>query len=168
MLSHALVMRVLFGLLLVNEAIVLLRSTPEEKKQIIYPRFMPVPVLLLLAPFAYALPLPPWLGWSVASLQGFGLLLEVYSEIQLMRARSFSIVPRSPAEPQVKGSYRFLENPIYLGMLIQFIAWGAINPVAWIGALLNYEGLRKMVRAERAHLAGLKFEHRGVDSFLWN
>jgi protein-S-isoprenylcysteine O-methyltransferase Ste14 len=168
-MSPVLVMRVLFGLLLVNEAVVFLRSSADEKKQIIYPRWMPLPMLLLLAPFAWSLAfLPTALGWCLAALQGLGLALEVRSELQLMRARSFSIVPRSPAQPQVKGSYRFLENPIYVGMLLQLLAWGAIMPLAWVGAALNYEALRKMVRAERAHLKTLGFEHRGVDSFLWS
>jgi protein-S-isoprenylcysteine O-methyltransferase Ste14 len=166
-MTHVLVMRVLFGLFLVNEMIVVVGSTPEEKAQIIYPRFMPLPVLLLLLPFAWAVALPPWIGWGLALIQAGGLGLEVASEIQLSRARAFSIVPGSPAKLQQAGSYRFLENPIYVGMILQMVAWSVLMPVAFIGALLNYEGLRRMVRAERAHLAASNLEHRGIDRVLW-
>jgi protein-S-isoprenylcysteine O-methyltransferase Ste14 len=167
-MSHVIVMRILFGLFLLNEVVVLLRSSAEEKKQIIYPRYMPLPVLLLFAPFVYAIHVPVWIGWVMASVQSVGLLLEVSSEIQLARARSFSIVPRSPSEPQIAGFYRYLENPIYVGIVLQLVAWGALMPLALVGALLSYEGFRRMVKAERAHLATLDFRHRGVDSILWN
>jgi protein-S-isoprenylcysteine O-methyltransferase Ste14 len=168
-MSPALVMRILFGLFLVNELVVFVRSSEDEKKHIIYPRWMPLPMLLLLIPFAWSLPfIPVTVAWGLVALQAIGFVLELGSEIQLMRARSFSIVVQSPSQPQRAGSYRFLENPIYVGLLLQLIAWGALMPVAWLGAALMYEGLRKMVRAERAHLKTLDFEHRGVDSFLWN
>ena len=161
------VMRVLFGLFLVNEMVVVLRSTPEEKAQIIYPRFFPLPVLLLLLPFFWAVSLPSWLGWTLAILQAIGLLLEGAAEIQLARAKAFSIVPRQASEVEHTGLYRFLEHPIYLGLLLQMIAWGVLMPVALIGALLSYEGLRRMIRAERAHLAESNLKHRGIDSALW-
>lgn len=165
--TPVLVMRVLFGLFLLNEMIVVLRSTPEEKAQIIYPRFFPLPVLLMLLPFFWALSLPSWLGWTLALLQAIGLLLEVASEIQLARAKAFSIVPRQASELEQTGIYRFLEHPIYLGLLLQMIVWSVLMPVALLGALLSYEGLRRMIRAERAHLAASNLKHRGIDSVLW-
>lgn len=168
-MSPVLVMRLLFGLFLVNEMVVFARSTADEKKHIIYPRWMPLPILLLLVPFFWSLRfIPSTAAWVLAGAQGLGLVLEILSEVQLYRARSFSIVVRSPSKPQTAGSYRLLENPIYVGLLVQLMVWGALMPVAWLGAALMYEGLRKMVRAERAHLKTLDFEHRGVDSFLWN
>lgn len=54
------------------------------------------------------------------------------------------------------------------GIQLQIAGWGMWMPVSLPCVLLQHEALRRMVRAERATLASLGAEHRGLDSFLWN
>jgi protein-S-isoprenylcysteine O-methyltransferase Ste14 len=162
------VSRILFVCLLINEAVVMGRTPPEERKRIIMPRVMPLPALLLLAPFFFALELPGGWGWLAVFVQALGLGMEIAGEIQLLRARSFSVSANLPAQPQTTGLYRRLENPIYVGILLQLIAWSAWMPVAVVSVALLLESFRRMVREERKYLAQLEVAHRGADSFLWN
>ncbi|WPB79214.1 hypothetical protein KYC5002_08655 [Archangium violaceum] len=162
------VSRVLFVCLLINEAVVLARTPPEERKRVIMPRAMPLPVLLLLAPFFFALELPGGWGWWAAFVQALGLGMEIAGELQLARAQSFSMSANLPAQPQTTGLYRRLENPIYVAILLQLLAWAAWMPVAFIAVAMQLESFRRMVREERKYLARLAVSHRGADSFLWN
>ncbi|HYO70600.1 MAG TPA: methyltransferase [Archangium sp.] len=162
------VSRVLFVCFLINEAIVLARTPPEERQRVIMPRAMPLPVLLLLAPFFFALELPGGWGWLAAIVQALGLGLEIAGEVQLARAQSFSMSANVPARPQTTGLYRRLENPIYLGILLQLLAWAVWMPVVFLAVALQLESFRRMVREERKYLAQLAVSHRGADSFLWS
>jgi protein-S-isoprenylcysteine O-methyltransferase Ste14 len=94
--------------------------------------------------------------------------MELAGELQLMRAQSFSVSANLPARPQTTGLYRGLENPIYVGILLQMTAWSLWMPVMLIAVALQVESFRRMVREEREYLARLGVAHRGVDSFLWN
>jgi protein-S-isoprenylcysteine O-methyltransferase Ste14 len=167
-MSYLTISRILFICLLVNEIIVMIRSTPDERKNAPIPRFMPLPVLTLFIPLFFALDLPAWLGLTAVIVQAAGFLLELAGEVQLTRARSFSVAPLVPAQPQASGLYRFLENPIYLGILLQFIAWSMWMPLTLIAAVFQYEAFRRGVNAERAELARANFTLRKVDSVLWN
>jgi protein-S-isoprenylcysteine O-methyltransferase Ste14 len=167
-MSYLTVSRILFVALLINEVIVMIRSTPEERKNAPFPRLMPLPILLLFLPLFFALDLPEWLALLVVIVQGAGLLLEIAGEVQLSRAQAFSVAPRAPSQPQADGLYAFLENPIYVGILLQFVAWSVWMPLALIAAAFQYEAFRRGVRAERAELAAVNFTLRKLDSFLWN
>jgi protein-S-isoprenylcysteine O-methyltransferase Ste14 len=162
------VARILFALWMINEAFVVIRSTPEERALIKLPRFGPLAILVLFIPLFLAIDYPTWVSWGLVALQALGLGLEVAGEYQLTRAKSFSIAAGTPDQFQTRGLYRFFENPIYVGILIQLLAWSVWMPLVFIGLLLNYEQLRHMVAGERAHLATNNFVHRGIDSILWN
>ena len=162
------VARILFAVWMVNEAFVVIRSTPEERALITLPRFGPLAILVLFIPLFFAIDYQLWVGWGLVILQALGLTLELAGEVQLTQAKSFSIAADTPEQFQTRGLYRFLENPIYVGLLIQLLAWSVWLPLVFIGLLLNYEHLRRMVAGERAHLATNNFVHRGIDSILWN
>lgn len=167
-MSPLTVARILFAVWMLNEAFVVIRSTPEERAHIKLPRFGPLAVLVLFIPLFFAIDYPVWLGWGLVILQAVGLGLELGGEFQLMRAKSFSVVADTPDQFQTRGLYRFFENPIYVGILVQLFAWSVWMPLVFIGVWLNYELLRQMVAGERAHLATNNFVHRGIDSVLWN
>ena len=167
-MSYLTVARILFVCLMVNEIIVMLRSTPEERKNAPFPRFMPLPVLFLFLPLFIVLDLPAWLGLIAVTVQAIGFALELAGEVQLARAGAFSVAPLVPAEPQSNGLYRFLENPIYVGILLQFIGWSLWMPLTFISVALQYEAFRRGVTAERTELARANFMLRKVDSRLWN
>lgn len=160
--------RILYALLIINEIVILSRSSAEERSRILYPRFMPLPLILILLPFVIAIELPDWLGLIIVILQGIGLALEIVSEIQLLRAKSFSVNTDDATIPQVNRMYRWLENPIYIGILIHIIGWAAWMPVAYIAVILQYDAFRRSVREERKHLAMLGTTNRGIDSVIWN
>ncbi len=160
--------RVLFIIWLANEVYVVIRSTPEERAAIQLPRFGPLAIILLFIPLFIAIDYPPIIGWLLVIGQVLGLALELTGEFQLLRAKSFSIVADTPQEFQTTGLYRFLENPIYLGILLQMTVWAIWMPLVLVATVLNYEMLRKMVTSERTHLATQDFTHRGKDSFLWS
>ncbi|HEX8441439.1 methyltransferase [Archangium sp.] len=167
-MSALTVSRILFVCLMINEAVVLARTPPEERKRIILPRAMPLLVVLLFLPLFFALNLPVWLGWLAVSLQALGLGLEIAGELQLMRAQSFSVSANPPAQTQTTGFYRNLENPIYVGILLQMTALSLWMPLTFIAVALQVESFRRMVREERKYLAQLGTTHRGADSFMWN
>lgn len=167
-MNALLVSRALFACFLLNEAIVLARTPPEERKRLILPRAMPLPVVILLLPFAFVWELADGAGWGVVALQALGLALLLGGELQLSLARSFSVTANLPARPQTRGLYRGLENPIYVGILLQLAAWASWMPVVLITVALQLESFRRMVREERKYLAQLGVAHRGADSFLWN
>jgi protein-S-isoprenylcysteine O-methyltransferase Ste14 len=167
-MSALAVSRILFVCLMLNEALVLARTPPEERQRIILPRAMPLLLLLLSLPFFVPLNLPGWLGWLAACLQALGLGLEIAGEIQLLRAQSFSVSANLPAQAQTTGLYRALENPIYVGILLQQTAWAMWMPLTLVAVALQLESFRRMVREERKYLQQLGTTHRGVDSILWN
>jgi protein-S-isoprenylcysteine O-methyltransferase Ste14 len=167
-MSALTVSRILFVCLMINEAVVLVRTPPEDRKRIILPRAMPLLVVLMFLPLFYTVELPGWLGWLAAGLQAAGLGLEIAGEIQLTRAQSFSVPANLPVQAQTTGFYRALENPIYVGILMQMVAWSFWMPLTFIAVGLQLESFRRMVREERKYLAQLGTTHRGADSFLWN
>ena len=167
-MSALTVSRILFVCFMINEAIVLIRTPPEERKRIILPRAMPLLMLLMFLPLFFALNLPGWLGWLAAVLQALGLGLELAAELQLMRAQSFSVSANLPVQAQTTGLYRNLENPIYVGILLQMTAWSLWMPLTFIVVALQVESFRRMVREERKYLQKLGVMHRGVDRVLWN
>lgn len=161
--------RILAVCMLLNEAFVVFRTPPEERARVILPPLAPVAILLLFVPFFFALDLPVWLALPAVLLQGAGLLIEVSSEIQLIRAQSFSIVSDKGTVPQTTGFYRWFEHPIYIGILMQMIGWSLFMPVVFLSVVLNFIAVRKMVHNEREYLAkALNFSHRGLDTRLWN
>jgi protein-S-isoprenylcysteine O-methyltransferase Ste14 len=167
-MSYLTISRILFFALWVNEIVVVARSTPEERASMNFPRWLPIMILLLFVPLLWPLDLPPWLALIAIVLQAVGLVVELAGEVQLSRAHSFSIAARPPEQPQREGLYRFLENPIYVAILMQFFGWALWNPVAFISVALQLVMFRRMVSAERVQLASLSFMHRKLDSALWN
>lgn len=158
----------LLVLFFINEAIVVARSAPAERQQIKLPLYTAISGLLLFVPFFFALDLPAWLGWLAVALQAGGLLLEVTSELQLMRAKSFAISAEGATEIQKQGMYQWLENPIYLGILLQLVGWAIWMPVVFVCVGLFFLVIREMVSNERRFLATQHHAfHQGIDSFLW-
>jgi protein-S-isoprenylcysteine O-methyltransferase Ste14 len=122
-----------------------------------------------LLPFFVALDLPSWLGWLAVALQFAGLALEVASELQLMRNKSFAVSSKAATTVQKAGLYRWLENPIYVGIIVQIIGWALWMPLVFITVAMFLPVLRSMVTSERQFLATQhNATHRGLDSFLWN
>ncbi|MEO8607993.1 MAG: methyltransferase [Chloroflexota bacterium] len=160
--------RILFIAMMINDSIVMIRSAPETRKNAPFPRFFPLSVLVLFVPIVFAINLPEWLAVIAVTGQVVGLGLEIVGEIQLARASSFSVSPLTPVEPQSSGLYRFLENPIYFGILLQFAAWALWMPLLFITVALQYEAFRQGVSAERSELARANFTLRRFDSVLWN
>lgn len=160
--------RILFIIWLLNEIFVVLRTSPEDRAAIQLSRFEMTAVILLFVPLFIVLDYPGWFGWILVVAQSVGLVLEIAGEVQLSRSKSFSMSAATPEEFQTTGLYRFLENPIYVGILLQVVAWAIWMPLILVGALAHYNLLRKMVTSERTHLAEQEFVHRGFDSFLWN
>ncbi|MCI0712444.1 MAG: hypothetical protein L0154_19975 [Chloroflexi bacterium] len=160
--------RILFIIWLLNEIFVVIRSDPEDRAAVQLSRFEMVAVMLLFVPLFIALDYPDWFGWILAIVQSIGLALEIAGEVQLSRSKSFSMTASTPEMFQTTGLYRFLENPIYVGILLQVVVWAIWMPLILVGAWAHYNLLRKMVTSERTHLAEQDFVHRGVDSFLWN
>ena len=102
-------------------------------------------------------------------LQIFGLVMEVFTEIQLTQARSFGIVSDKGTQPQTTGFYQWFEHPIYVGILLQMLGWSIFMPLVLIAVGLNYIAVRKMVQNERTYLQNsLNFPHQGLDTALWN
>jgi len=157
----------MFVLLIANEAFVASRTSASEMSEINLPPIAALSFLLLLVPFVFVLPLPDWLAWLAFSIQLFGFILEVASEIQLMRADSFAASSKAGKNIQTQGMYRLLENPIYIGMLLQGIGWMLWMPIALIAIVLLYTVMRQMVARERTHLSTMGVTHRGLDSVLW-
>jgi protein-S-isoprenylcysteine O-methyltransferase Ste14 len=168
-MSPVIASRILILLFFVNELIVVLRSKPEERQSLNVPLITSLSFLLFLVPFFYVLPFPVWLGWGIVALQAAGLVLEVFSELQLARAKSFAVSANAATTVQRGGMYRLFENPIYLGILIQLLAWSLWVPVLLLTMVLILPVVRSMVAGERQFLAThLNTTHRGIDSFLWN
>jgi protein-S-isoprenylcysteine O-methyltransferase Ste14 len=158
----------MFILLIVNEAYVASRTTSDEFREINVPRLTAFSFLLLLIPWIVVLPLPDWLGWLAFALQVVGFIIEVAAETQLMRAGSFAASSGAGKNIQTQGMYRWLENPIYDGILLQAVGWMLWMPIVLIPLLLLYPLMRQMVARERTHLTNLGAIHRGVDSLIWN
>ena len=139
--------RSVFVAFLVQEGIVFLRATPEERAAAPIP---PAPALFGLALLLQVL------GWS----------LEIAGMAQLARRQSFGIHPTAATALSRGGVYRF-EHPIYLGLLLTIAGWTLPVPPCLAAVVLAYQGFRRAVRLERAHLASLQAQHRGLESFLW-
>jgi protein-S-isoprenylcysteine O-methyltransferase Ste14 len=168
-MSPVIASRILILLFFVNELIVVLRSKSEERQSLNVPLYTSLSLLLFLVPFFYVLPLPTWFGWLIVAIQASGLALEVFSEIQLARAKSFAVSSDAATNVQRGGMYRLLEHPIYVGILLQFAAWSLWVPVLLVTMFLILPVIRSMVANERAFLASQhSVNHRGIDSFLWN
>lgn len=158
--------RGLFVVFLAQEGLIFLRATPEERAHAPIP---PYPALLgvsLLAPLVLSARVPRWLERLALALQVLGWSLEIAAMAQLARRRSFGIHPTAATEALQQGLYRF-EHPIYVGILVSLLGWTLPLPPSLVAVVLTYVGLRRAVREERAHLATLKIEHRGLESFLW-
>ncbi len=167
-MSPLTVSRIIFVLLWVNEFYVLSRSSAEERAAMPIGPSIAISFVLLVLPFFIAIAYPDWLGWLIVIGQVVCLAMEVAGEIQLSRAKSFSINAKVPMTPQKDGLYRFMENPIYIALLLHFAIWGIWMPLVWIGVAMQYMVVRKMVKAERSQLAAIQFVHRKFDSILWN
>jgi protein-S-isoprenylcysteine O-methyltransferase Ste14 len=168
MMNPIIISRILMFLLLVNEVFVVLRTPAEEREHIALPP-LPWLLILLFVPFFYALELPIWLAAIAIFLQAFGLFMEIFSEIQLSRAKSFGVLSNKGTEPQTTGFYRWFEHPIYIGILLQVIGWSLFMPIVVIALGLMFIGVRQMVQNEREYLAeSLDFKHTGIDTPLWN
>lgn len=160
--------KLLIILFFINEAIVVARSTPAERQQIKLPWFTALSGLLIFVPFFFTLDLPAWLGWVAVALQVGGLLLEVTAELQLMRVNSFAISSQGATNIQKRGLYRWLENPIYVGILLQLIGWALWLPVVFVCVVLFFLVIKTMVFKEREYLATQHhITHQGLDSFMW-
>lgn len=159
--------RIMFILLIANEAFVASRTSAAEMNEISVPRITALSFILLLIPWFFVLPLPDWLAWIAVTLQVLGFALEVAAEIQLMRADSFAASSKAGKNIQTKGMYRWLENPIYIGLLLQILGWMLWMPIGLITLVLAYAMARQMVARERIHLASVGVIHRGLDSVLW-
>jgi protein-S-isoprenylcysteine O-methyltransferase Ste14 len=160
--------RILAILMLINEVIVVARTPAEDRKHIILPPLSPLPILMLFIPFFVVLDLPTWLAAIALVLQAVGLIIEVGAELQLARAKSFSVVSDKGTQPQTVGFYRLFEHPIYVGILLQMIGWSLWMPLVFVAVALNYVVIRKMIRNEREYLArALNFTHQGIDTPVW-
>jgi protein-S-isoprenylcysteine O-methyltransferase Ste14 len=161
------VRRFLFLTFMVQEGVIFLRATPQERAQAPIPPYAPIFGLLLLAPLVRNSVLPRWLERFALGLQVLGWALEVAAMIQLARQQSFGIHPTAATQAQQRGLYRF-EHPIYLGLLISMLGWTLPVPSSTLAVLFAYIGFRHAIRQERAHLASLQVRHRGIDSFIWS
>ena len=133
---------------------------------------MPIPPapalfgLALLAPLVLKRRVPRWLERLALLLQVLGWSLEIAGMAQLARRQSFGIHPTAATALSRGGVYRF-EHPIYLGLLLTIAGWTLPVPPCLAAVVLAYQGFRRAVRLERAHLASLQAQHRGLESFLW-
>ncbi|MBV9791212.1 MAG: hypothetical protein JOZ51_23660 [Chloroflexi bacterium] len=158
--------RMLFLGFLVQEGVIFLRATREERQQAPIPPYPALLGLCLFAPLVVTLRLPRWLERLALGLQVLGWSLEVAAMYQLSRRRSFGIHPTAATTPLQDGLYRF-EHPIYLGILISLLGWTLPVPPSLTAVILTYSAFRRAVQQERAHLASLKIRHRGLESRLW-
>jgi protein-S-isoprenylcysteine O-methyltransferase Ste14 len=158
--------RILFLGFLVQEGVIFLRATREERRQAPVPAYPALLGLCLCAPLVLRLRLPRWLERLALGLQVLGWTLEVVAMYQLSRRQSFGIHPTAATTPLQHGLYRF-EHPIYLGILISLLGWTLPVPPSMTAVLLTYRAFRRAVRQERAHLASLQIRHRGLESRLW-
>jgi protein-S-isoprenylcysteine O-methyltransferase Ste14 len=158
--------RCLFLAFLVQEGVVFLRATPDERAHAPVPPFPALFGVALLAPLVLASAVPRWLERLALFLQVAGWALEIAAMTQLVREQSFGIHPTAATKPLQTGFYRF-EHPIYLGLLVSIAGWTLPMPPCLVAVVLTYRGFRRAVGLERAHLASLHVRHRGIESFLW-
>lgn len=158
--------RMLFLGFLVQEGVIFLRATPEERKQAPIPPYPAIMGLCILAPLVIRLRLPRWLERLALGLQVLGWVLEIAAMRQLARRQSFGIHPTAATTPLQHGVYRF-EHPIYFGILVSLLGWTLPVPPSIAAVFLTYAAFRQAVREERAHLAALQIRHRGLESRLW-
>jgi protein-S-isoprenylcysteine O-methyltransferase Ste14 len=159
--------RSLFLAFLVQEGVVFLRATPEERSQAPVPPLPAIFGVALLAPLILSSGVPRWLERLALFLQVLGWSLEVAAMTQLSRHHSFGIHPTAATKPLQTGLYQF-EHPIYLGLLVSILGWTLPVPPCLVAVVLTYHGFRRAVRQERAHLASLQVRHRGIESALWS
>jgi protein-S-isoprenylcysteine O-methyltransferase Ste14 len=163
-----LVSRALFVAVVINELIAV-RSLPKDQQDKIV---MPSPVWLtaitLLLPFVVRIPLPTGLALFAVGCQAVALALHILAQEQLKRANSFAVVTDAGTQTQTTGMYRYLENPIYVGLMLHMFGWAIFMPIGFIGWVLLGRAFRKDVYAERLHLmTKLGTVHTGLDSPLW-
>jgi protein-S-isoprenylcysteine O-methyltransferase Ste14 len=159
--------RFLFLAFLVQEGLVFLRATPEQRSQAPIPPSPAIFGVSLLAPLLLRSFVPRWIERLALFLQVVGWSLEVAAMTQLARQQSFGIHPTAATKPLQTGLYRF-EHPIYLGLLISIAGWTMPAPPCLVAVILMYSGFRRAIRQERAHLASFQVRHRGIESFLWS
>lgn len=159
--------RLLFVALVINELIAV-RSTPKEQHDnIIMPKPIWLTAITLLLPFVFRLELPTWLGLTALGIQAFAFAIHLLSQSQLIRAKSFAVVTDAGTNVQTTGMYRYLENPIYVGIMLNMFGWSIFMPIAFIGWVLLGIAFRKDVYQERQHLMKLGAVHSGLDSPFW-
>ena len=158
--------RFLFLTFLVQEGMIFLRATPEQRSQAPVPPYPAIFGVAFLAPLVLNSAVPRWLERLALLLQVAGWSLEIAAMTQLARQQSFGIHPTAATKPVQTGLYRF-EHPIYLGLLISMLGWTMPIPPCLVAAVFMYSAFRRAIRQERAHLASLHVQHRGIDSFLW-
>jgi protein-S-isoprenylcysteine O-methyltransferase Ste14 len=145
-----------------------LKHTPEERKTI---SAMPQPVwlvvILTLLPLFVALPLPEWLSLIATVLVGVGFVLVTVGRMQLIRANSYSMGTSAATTIETRGMFRWMEHPIYTGMILLMVGWSLWMPLTLIATVLLYRSLRESVRKEREYMTTLGILPRGLDSNLW-
>jgi protein-S-isoprenylcysteine O-methyltransferase Ste14 len=145
-----------------------LKHTPEERKTI---SAMPQPVwlvvILTLLPLFIVLPLPEWLSLIVTVIMGLGFGLLTLGRMQLIRANSYSMGTSAATTIETGGMFRWLEHPIYTGMMLLMLGWSLWMPLTFLATALLYRSLRESARKERAYMATLGVVPRGLDSSLW-
>jgi protein-S-isoprenylcysteine O-methyltransferase Ste14 len=145
-----------------------LKHTPEERKTISgMPQPVALVVVLILLPLFVALPLPEWLSMIVTMMMGIGFVLLTLGRMQLIRANSYSMGTTAATTVETDGMFRWLEHPIYTGMILLMLGWSVWMPLTFIATVLLYLSLRESVRKERAYMATLGVVPRGLDSSLW-
>lgn len=158
--------RILFLGFLAQEAVIFLRATPEERAAAPVPPYPAIYGPALLAPLVLTMRVPRWLERLAFVLQLLGWTLEIAAMRQLARERSFGIHPTAATRMARGGVYRF-EHPIYVGILLSLLGWTLPVPPSSIAVVITFVGFRRAVRQERAYLASLGMDHRGLESFVW-
>jgi protein-S-isoprenylcysteine O-methyltransferase Ste14 len=160
--------RGLFVAVVINELIAV-RSLPKDQQdKIVMPSPVWLTALTLLLPFVIRIPLPTWLAVFAVGCQAVALIIHLLAQNQLIRAKSFAVVTDAGTQAQTKGMYRYLENPIYVGLMLHMFGWAIFMPIGFIGWVLLGRAFRKDVYAERLHLmTKLGTVHSGLDSPFW-
>jgi protein-S-isoprenylcysteine O-methyltransferase Ste14 len=160
--------RVLFLIYFLMSLLIFLRQTPEQRKTIDgVPQPLWLAVILMLLPLVVALPLPDWLGVTAAAGMAISLVVLTAGRLQLMRVNSYSMGTNAATVVEKGGMFRWLEHPIYTGIILFLLFWSFWMPLTLIATALQYRALRESVKHEREYLATLGEQHRGIDSRFW-
>jgi protein-S-isoprenylcysteine O-methyltransferase Ste14 len=89
--------------------------------------------------------LAPWLpGAATVTTSALALLIVIAAKVSL--GRSFGLLPANRGVV-VRGCYRFIRHPIYLGYLIGHVSFLAANPSPWNIGLLGVSDIALLRRA---------------------